>query len=853
LLAAAAGSDPPARAEPSSVVSIAAGDPARPRTAELKRLQLEIMLGGAKAELRERRVKPNPAGRARSGKVRARPPAPVRADARAREPREREEAGRDPSRLQKPASLPPARAVTLPANRRINAGPGPDDLLGSTQSEVALAVHEGRMVAAWNDAGITDQGLQGIGYGWSTDGGQTWTDGGIPPLTGGVLAWLSDPVLTVSEKSGGFYLGGLVTAEGARNGLAVVRGTFSSSGFGWETPRLVRAVRDSLPDKPWIAADSSNGNIYIAYATFYASGNRFRDRIDFQRSTDDNGSWSLPVRLSGDDEEGRVQGARPAVGPSGELYVVWRSIDTTAAAGGLDYMKVRRSTDGGASFLPAVKAASIFANFGSGAPGFNRGNGLGFPGIAVDRSDGPHRGRIHAIWNESLNFFDDTLGAGAAIVEQEPNDQLLEGNQLALGDRLRGAIAAPGDVDRYRIQGLAGQTAVFFLDSLDQNLDVALRLLCADRTTDLAFSGPEVVKKRVIVFTFPISGEYYLTVAPVGSQTGGYRVLSAAAARGAERGRDHRDVFSAYSDDGIVWSEPTRVNDSPPGFDDWLPEIAVSGEGRTYAVWYDWRESPLAMCGGASHLYLARADDVADRWIPLGPVTTVQTAWSAVPANLSPNQGDYIALVADGTALHPAWADGRFGTPDVLTAAWPLALTPVQIALSHVEAGFDHVELTWEGAELATLAHVQRRKEGGPWNELAALVADAHGRLRLVDRDVVPGRRYAYRLRVRQAGGEIVLPEVWVEIPSAAPLAIRLARSNPSAREISVWVTIPPGPAAMLELIDLRGRRVASQRADPGASGPILLGGEARLAAGVYVVRLRQGSRAVSTKVTVMR
>ena len=38
-------------------------------------------------------------------------------------------------------------------------------------------------------------------FGWSTDGGHTWVDSGVQPLSGGVLKWPSDPYLALDEPS----------------------------------------------------------------------------------------------------------------------------------------------------------------------------------------------------------------------------------------------------------------------------------------------------------------------------------------------------------------------------------------------------------------------------------------------------------------------------------------------------------------------------------------------------------------------------------------------------------------------------------------------------------------------------
>jgi hypothetical protein len=848
-------------AKPRAGVSPAAAAPG-PRLRDLKRLELELLHSGAAGELLEasRRAARAPSlhqTRAAAG-VQSLPRGERRRIAshpasgtRARQPRDREEAGRASRRGAGAPGLWPAVEPSLPANHRVN-DVSMDQTGGSTQSEVTIARHGVNLVAAWNDGEIGQVGLQGIGYGWSTDDGVTWTDPGVPPLDGGVLAWTSDPALTVDEKSGAFYLAAMAIVTGPSNGLAVVRGGFSSSGFAWETPRVARSVRDTLPDKPCLAADSSSGHLYLTYTSFFQGADELSSQIEFQRSTDSNLSWSLPLRLSSDDEAGLVQGSRPAVGPHAELYVVWHTVDTTEASGGRDRVTFRRSLDRGSGFEPRMSAATPFINFASGGPGFNRGWGLGFPGIAVDRSTGPWRGRVHVVWNEALDFYDDTLGAGAELLEIEPNNNASNAVPLVLGNLVRGGIAAPGDVDQYRLEGEAGQTAVFFLDSLALDLDVALRLMCSDRSTELAYSSPLGATSRALVFTFPEEGAYYLLVIPLAGTAGGYRLATGEAIRGDEPGRDHRDVFTAHSDDGLHWSTPVRINDGPPFFDDWLPEIAVSAQGRAFAVWYDWRDAPPGSCGGASHLYLARSEDGGDSWVALGPITTAQTAWSNVTSNLTPNHGDYIALHSDANGLVAAWADGRFGTPDAMAAVWPLAVTPTQIALAEVSATPRRVTLTWRGPDPNALATVYRCEAQGEWMDRGELAADGSGALRYQDDDVDPGRRYAYRLGVHAGSGEWFTPETWVEVPRAA-LSIEPVQANPSSGDLSVRVSVPQGPPAVIELLDPRGRRILARTIEAGRAGYVVRLAPSHLAPGLYLLRLRQQGREVTAKATLVR
>src|SRR5207248_7189615 len=108
-------------------------------------------------------------------------------------------------------------------------------------------------------------------------------------------------------------------------------------------------------------------------------------------------------------------------------------------------------------------------------------------------------------------------------------------------------------------------------------------------------------------------------------------------------------------------------NDEPSGYDDWLPELAVSAEGYPYAAWLDWRDA-AANCGGQSNLYTTRSLDGGGTWAANQRVSSASSAWSFVGANVAPNQGDYVALQGSPALLY-AWADGRLGDADVWAGA----------------------------------------------------------------------------------------------------------------------------------------------------------------------------------------
>ena len=524
-----------------------------------------------------------------------------------------------------------------PRNIRINDRVS-DKVFEAVQSEVSLAACESLVVAAWND-GETEAAPGPVGFGYSRDGGATWVDGGVLPLGDEVAVYVSDPVVAVNEKTCEFYLAALaISTPPARNAVAVLKGGFTDAGFQWQSPVLARATRDSLPDKPWLAADSLSGNLYLSYTMFVRTLTLRTDWIDFQRSTDDNASWTAPLKVSSTRDEGLVQGSRPVVGPAGEVHLVWSAVDTSAASGGLDHFRARTSRDGGVRFGREADVAGVYSNFGSGAPGFNLGRGTAFPSVAVDRSRGVRRGRVYVCWQEALNVFDDVPDSTGSQEEREPNDQPMDASPLQVGSAIRGTITS-SDLDFFVFSGLRGQTVELYLDSLATGLAPELRLFCTDGSTLLAFNRPlRDARPRFLFFTLPASGSYYAKVESSGPGSGGYRLRTGFVRQRGERGRDHRDLFVAHSDDGLLWSDPVRLNDDPGWFDDWLPEVAVSAEGRAYAAWYDWRDSPASSCGGWSSVYLARSDDGGDSWSSLGPVADRLTNWSEVGGLKVPNQ-----------------------------------------------------------------------------------------------------------------------------------------------------------------------------------------------------------------------
>ncbi len=685
----------------------------------------------------------------------------------------------------------------------------------------------------------------------STDGGKTFKDGTFPPALP-TWTWISDPVVTVNEKTGDFWFCARIDVGSlGRNGIGLVRGSFVGDTVIWDVPKEGRTVSNASEfiDKPWMVVDSTSGRLYVSYTTFTVSA----DSIVVQSSGDGGATWSGFKTLSADGDAGYVQGSRVQVGPSGEVYATWYVIGQTEPFA--DYFHFRSSVDHGVTWANETQAASLYSNFSSGAPGFNRERGITFPSMAVDRTHGAHSNRIYITWNEGLDIFHDNIAPIKGIKETEPNNTPATANAFAVGDTIHG-LCTVGDFDYYKFTANAGQTGIFFVGTIDPGLDASMRLFCSDGITQLAYSEPGAGLSNLIQFTFPTTGTYYLRMRPF-TGTGQYQIFTLFHQHQAgDRSLDHRDAFATFSDDsGRTWHTPVRVNDEPAGFDDWLPEVAVSGQGKPYIIWYDWRDAPASTCGGESQVYLSRSDDGGSSWLTLGPVTDASSKWSSSQSNIAPNQGDYLGIFANDLAVFPMWGDARDSSVDVYTVHLPLASTPTQLALASVAADPTRVSLSWYWSGSAgQIATVYRRTLDTEWSAIGNAEVSGTDLARYDDRTVAAGARYAYRLGVHDLQGVTYSEEVWVDVPVAPRLAIQGVRPNPTSRDVWVTYSLSSGEAASLELLDVAGRRVLARRVEPRPGAfSVNLGEGVHLPPGIYLVKLTQGARFETARVTVLR
>lgn len=238
------------------------------------------------------------------------------------------------------------------------------------------------------------------GY-YSFDGGQTWTKQTMKST----LGVYGDPCL-VADKKGRTYFFHLSNPDGlgwASEKLLdrIVSQYSTDGGKTWSEGVGIGLNGSKDQDKEWAAVNQKNGHVYVTWTQFdkYNSKNEQDSTVIlFSKSTKKGKKWKTPVRINqfaGDclDEDQTVEGAVPAVGPNGEIYVSW-SLNNE--------IYFDRSFDEGKTWLDKdIVATTNTKGWAFDIPGIQRCNGM--PITKVDVSTSEHNGTIYINWSDQRN------------------------------------------------------------------------------------------------------------------------------------------------------------------------------------------------------------------------------------------------------------------------------------------------------------------------------------------------------------------------------------------------------------------------------------------------------------------
>lgn len=241
---------------------------------------------------------------------------------------------------------------------------------------------------------------------FSMDGGKSWSKSRLKSSYG---VW-GDPCL-IADKEGNIYYFHLSDPTG-RNWASeeildrIVCQWSADGGKTWNDGGYMGEFHPKDQDKEWAIADPSSNYIYTTWTQFdnYGSADPSdKSNILFSRSRNNGRKWSKAKQInqfSGNciDDDGTTEGAVPAVGPNGELYVSWALNDT---------IYFDRSMNRGKTWLDKdIPVTRIEGGWDMKITGIGRANGM--PVTLSDLSNSPQRGTIYINWADQRHGKNDT-------------------------------------------------------------------------------------------------------------------------------------------------------------------------------------------------------------------------------------------------------------------------------------------------------------------------------------------------------------------------------------------------------------------------------------------------------------
>ena len=261
---------------------------------------------------------------------------------------------------------------------QVNVDANGNNILGDAANESSISVDptdRNKMAIAWRQFDSVSSDFREAGYGYTTDGGTTWTFPGV--LEDG--AFRSDPV-TNSDEVGNFFYLSLQSHE-----FFLCDDLWRSTSGGQSWTLISGEGGAGGGDKEWFTIDKTNGPGH-GFQYQSSGGNCSGGGVQFQRSTNGGVTWQAPIIIPHSLIAGTLD-----VDTNGNLFIGGQGI-----FGGFGCVRSRNAQIGGQT--PTFDQ-STFVRMG-GALGGGGINPAGLDGqlfLAIDRSGGPTNNNIYML------------------------------------------------------------------------------------------------------------------------------------------------------------------------------------------------------------------------------------------------------------------------------------------------------------------------------------------------------------------------------------------------------------------------------------------------------------------------
>ncbi|MBK8981036.1 MAG: exo-alpha-sialidase [Ignavibacteria bacterium] len=284
----------------------------------------------------------------------------------------------------------------------------------TVQSEVIIVRNPNNPSFLFGSSNASRSSFINSGSYRSTDGGLTWI-GSDSINAPNFNDQRGDPGPTIDKNNTILFTH--LTSNTNFGGVTGMGANYSTdNGQTWSATYQV--VNDGSADKNLAGTDDSPtspfyGNSYFAWTSFSSSPANGRA----SRTTNSGVTWETPEIINATPSGHNAQGHDVAVGPDGNVFVVWTA-GVTSAPFTEDFVGVAKSTNGGVSYTATENAFDVN---GSRSTSFN-GWGIrtnGFPRIAIDKTNGSRRGWIYVVTSQ-LNL--PPAGSDADVILRRSTD-----------------------------------------------------------------------------------------------------------------------------------------------------------------------------------------------------------------------------------------------------------------------------------------------------------------------------------------------------------------------------------------------------------------------------------------------